>query len=349
MKEKNKVLSIKDLVVKFTLRGDVLTAIRGASLDLYEGESLAIVGESGSGKSVFTKSFMGLLDANGWIDSGSIIYQGNDLAKYTTEKEWLTIRGKKIAMVFQDPMTSLNPLKTVGKQVQEAIELHHKLNKPDAKVIATNLLRDVGIPDPETRYKQYPHEFSGGMRQRVVIAIAVACQPDILICDEPTTALDVTIQAQILDLLRELKDKFKLTTIYITHDLGVVANVADRIAVMYAGEIVEIGQSEEVFYNAQHPYTWALLSSLPQLGVKGESLFTIKGTPPNLFKEIKGDAFAPRNPQALKIDFVQRPPYFDVSPTHKVKSWLLDPRAPKVEPPASIKSLREKWGVEEIV
>lgn len=349
MKSKNIILSVKDLVVKFTLRGDILTAIRGASLDLYEGESLAIVGESGSGKSVFTKSFVGLLDANGWIDSGSIIYEGKDLAKNKTEREWIEVRGKKIAMIFQDPMTSLNPLKTIGKQVQEAIVLHHKLSKTEAKKVAITILKDVGIPDTENRYSQYPHEFSGGMRQRVVIAIAIGCQPDILICDEPTTALDVTIQAQILDLLRALQDKYKLTTIYITHDLGVVANVADRIAVMYAGDIVEIGESEEVFYNAQHPYTWALLSSLPQLGLKGEALFTIKGTPPNLFHEIKGDAFAPRNPMALKVDFVHRPPYFEVSPTHKAKTWLLDPRAPKVNPPESIKSLRSKWGVEENV
>lgn len=349
MKAKDKILSVKDLVIKFTLRGDELTAIRGASLDLYQGESLAIVGESGSGKSVFTKSFMGLLDANGRIDSGSIMFEGNDLAKYRTEKDWIKIRGKKIAMIFQDPMTSLNPLKTIGKQVQEAIEIHHKLKKAEAKKIAISMLRDVGIPDPERRYGQFPHEFSGGMRQRVVIAISIACQPDILICDEPTTALDVTIQAQILDLLKALKEKYKLTIIFITHDLGVVANVADRIAVMYAGDIVEIGLNEEVFYNAQHPYTWALLSSLPQLGVKGEALFSIKGTPPNLFQEIKGDAFAPRNPLALKVDFVHRPPYFEVSPTHRAKTWLLDPRAPKVNPPESIKSLRDKWGVEENV
>lgn len=347
MKDKNIILSVKDLEVKFTLRGDVLTAIRGASLDLYEGESLAIVGESGSGKSVFTKSFMGLLDGNGWIDKGSIMYEGNDLAKYKTEKDWISIRGRKIAMVFQDPMTSLNPLKTIGKQVQEAVELHQGLKRDEAKKLVIDILEDVGIPEAERRYKQYPHEFSGGMRQRVVIAVSVACNPDILICDEPTTALDVTIQAQILDLLRNLKDKYNLTTIYITHDLGVVANVADRIAVMYAGDIVEIGKSEEVFYNAQHPYTWALLSSLPQLGVKGEPLFSIKGTPPNLFHEIKGDAFAPRNPKALKIDFVHRPPYFELSPTHKAKTWLLDPRSPKVDPPESIKSLRAKWGVEE--
>lgn len=345
MEDKKVILSVKDLVIKFRLRGDVLTAIREASLDLYEGESLAIVGESGSGKSVFTKSFIGLLDANGWVDSGSIIFEGEDLAQFKTEKEWLKIRGKKIAMVFQDPMTSLNPLKTIGKQVQEAIELHQGIKGEEARKLTLKILEDVGIDDPERRYKQYPHEFSGGMRQRVVIAIAVACNPRILICDEPTTALDVTIQAQILELLKSLKEKYKLTTIYITHDLGVVANVADRIAVMYAGDIIEIGLCEEVFYNPQHPYTWALLSSLPQLGVKGQDLFTIKGTPPNLFYEIKGDAFAPRNPRALKIDFVKRPPYFQVSPTHKAKTWLLDPRAPKVEPPESVKALRQKLEV----
>lgn len=340
------ILSVKELVVKFKLRGKVLTAIRGASLDLYEGESLAIVGESGSGKSVFTKTFMGLLDANGWIDSGNIIYSGKDIAAFNKENDWVKIRGKQIAMVFQDPMTSLNPLKTIGKQVQEAVELHQGLIKEDAKKAVIEILNDVGIPNPEKRYRQYPHEFSGGMRQRVVIAIAVACKPKILICDEPTTALDVTIQAQILNLLKTLKRKYNLTTIYITHDLGVVANVSDRIAVMYAGDIVEIGTSEEVFYNPQHPYTWALLSSLPQLGVKGEPLHSIKGTPPNLFLEIEGDAFAPRNPKALKIDFVERPPYFTVSPTHKAKTWLLDPRSPKVEPPESIKILRQQWGVE---
>ena len=343
MEDKKIILSVKDLVIKFRLRGDVLTAIRGASLDIYEGESLTIVGESGSGKSVFTKSFMGLIDGNGWIDSGSIIFEGEEISKYKREKDWLKIRGKKIAMVFQDPMTSLNPLKTVGKQVQETVELHQGLKNEEARRKVIEILKDVGINEPERRYKQYPHEFSGGMRQRVVIAIAIACLPDILICDEPTTALDVTIQAQILNLLKKLKEKYQLTTVYITHDLGVVANVADRIAVMYAGDIIEIGQCEEVFYNAQHPYTWALLSSLPQLGVKGEPLFSIKGTPPNLFYEIKGDAFAPRNPKALKIDFIEKPPYFDVSSTHKAKTWLLDPRAPKVNPPESIKILRQQW------
>ena len=334
------VLSVKDLVVKFNLRGQVLTALRGITMDLYKGESLAIVGESGSGKSVFCKNFMGLLDNNGWIDNGTIEYGGMDLAKFKGEKDWIKIRGKRIAMVFQDPMTSLNPLKPVGKQIEEAFTLHNKVSKEEAKKRTLELLEDVGIAEPERRYKQYPHEFSGGMRQRVVIAIAMACVPEILICDEPTTALDVTIQAQILDLLRKLQDKYALTIIYITHDLGVVANVADRIAVMYAGDIVEIGSCEEVFYDPKHPYTWALLSSLPQLGVKGEDLYAIKGTPPNLFLPLRGDAFAARNPQALKIDFLHRPPYFEVSPTHKARTWLLDPRAPKIEPPAAIKNIR---------
>jgi len=334
-----KILEIQDLVIKFNLRGKTLTAIRGASLDLYKGESLAIVGESGSGKSVFTKSCMGLLDQNGWIDSGHILYNNFDLSEFKTEKEWLNIRGKKIAMVFQDPMTSLNPLKTIGKQVEEAVLLHRKLKKSEAKKIVLSILDDVGIPEPEVRYKQYPFEFSGGMRQRVVIAIAVACNPEILICDEPTTALDVTIQAQIMDLLKNLQEKYNLSIIYITHDLGVVAHVADRVAVMYAGDIVEIGLSDEIFFDPRHPYTWALLSSLPQLGVKGEDLYAIQGTPPNLFKEIKGDAFAPRNPNALEIDFVHRPPYFKITDTHKAKTWLLDPRAPKVPRPALIEKL----------
>jgi len=339
MQDRETVLSVKDLNVMFSLRGRTLHAIRDVSLDLYKGESLAIVGESGSGKSVFVKTFMGLLDANGWIDSGEILYKGHDLSKFNTEKQWLGVRGKEIAMVLQDPMTSLNPLKTIGAQILEAIELHQGLTGEAAHKEMISTLVDVGITEPERRAKQYPHEFSGGMRQRVVIAIAVACRPKILICDEPTTALDVTIQAQILRLIRSLKEKYELTTVYITHDLGVVANVADRIAVMYAGDIVEIGLCEEVFYEPKHPYTWALLSSLPQLGIKGEPLYSIHGTPPNLFNEVKGDAFAPRNPRALKIDFVKRPPYFDVSPTHKARTWLLDPRAPKIDPPEAVVKL----------
>lgn len=339
------ILEFKDVVIKFNLRGRQLTAIRGASLELYKGESLAIVGESGSGKSVMTKSCMGLLDGNGWVDSGEIHYKGKDIAKYKTEKEWLEIRGREIAMVFQDPMTSLNPLKTIGKQLQETIELHQKyLSKDDAKKATYELLTSVGIDEPERRYKQYPHEFSGGMRQRIVIAIAVACKPEILICDEPTTALDVTIQAQIIDLLENLQRIYDLTIIYITHDLGVVAHVADRVAVMYAGEIVEVGTEDEIFYEPIHPYTNALLGSLPQLGVKGENLSAIKGTPPNLFKEIIGDAFAPRNPKALKVDFLHAPPMVSVSPTHKVKTWLLDPRAPEIPVSDNVLRLKNEWG-----
>ena len=348
MKKNELILSVRDLNIKFNLRGKILHAIRGIDLDVYHGEVLAIVGESGSGKSVFTKSFMGLLDSNGSITSGTIDYFGADdhqpirLSELKKEKDWLKVRGHEIAMIMQDPMTSLNPLKTIGAQIMEAVALHQGLKGAAAKEKTLEYLRDVGISDPEKRFKQYPHEFSGGMRQRVVIAIAVACSPKILICDEPTTALDVTIQAQILQLLKEMRFKYDLTIVMITHDLGVVANIADRVAVMYAGDIVEIGTADEIYYDPRHPYTWALLSSMPQMGVKGEDLFNIVGTPPNLFAEIRGDAFAPRNPQALKIDFVKRPPYFEVTPTHKAKTWLLDPRAPKIEPPAAVKMLREE-------
>ena len=348
MEHNQLILSAKDVNIQFDLRGKVLHAIRGIDLDLYQGEVLAIVGESGSGKSVFTKSFMGLLDANGSITGGTIDYYGMAdgkplrLSDLKTEKDWLRVRGREIAMVMQDPMTSLNPLKTIGAQIMEAVTLHQGLKGAAAREKTLEYLRDVGISEPEKRFKQYPHEFSGGMRQRVVIAIAAACSPKILICDEPTTALDVTIQAQILQLLKKMQVKYDLTILLITHDLGVVANIADRVAVMYAGDIVEIGTADEIYYDPRHPYTWALLSSMPQMGVKGEDLFNIVGTPPNLFAEIRGDAFAPRNPQALKIDFVRRPPYFTVSPTHKAKTWLLDPRAPRVEPPAAVKMLREE-------
>ena len=339
--DRQPIISAKDVEITFSLRGKKLNAIRKCSLDLYDGETLAIVGESGSGKSVFTKTFVGMLDVNGKITGGSILYEGRDMTKFT-EKDWLGVRGKKIAMVMQDPMTSLNPLKKIGKQIQESIEHHQGLKGEAAKKAAIEMLAKVGIPDPERRYEQYPHEFSGGMRQRVVIAIAAACRPQVLICDEPTTALDVTIQAQILELLKEMRVKYNLTIILITHDLGVVAKVADYVDVMYAGKIVETGTIDEIFYDPRHPYTWALLSSMPQMGVKGEDLFNIQGTPPNLFTEIRGDAFAPRNPLALKIDFVKRPPYFDVSATHRAKTWLLDPRAPKIEPPAAVRMLQEE-------
>ena len=350
MKKNELILSVRDLNIKFNLRGKILHAIRGIDLDVYHGEVLAIVGESGSGKSVFTKSFMGLLDSNGSITSGTIDYFGADdhqpirLSALKKEKDWLKVRGHEIAMIMQDPMTSLNPLKTIGDQIMEAVELHQGLKGAAAKEKTLEYLRDVGIADPEVRFKQYPHEFSGGMRQRVVIAIAVACNPQILICDEPTTALDVTIQAQILQLIRDLQKELGMSVIYITHDLGVVANVADRVAVMYAGQIVEYGTVEEIFYDAWHPYTWALLQALPQLGTKGEALPSVDGTPPNLFNEIKGDAFAPRNKHALAIDFVAEPPFFQVSETHAAKTWYLDPRAPKIERPHSIQNLREKMG-----
>ena len=574
MEEKKVLLSVQDLVVKFKVRGRSLTAIRGISLDIYEGESIAIVGESGSGKSVFTKTFANMLDSNGYVDSGKIIFndpelsdtsvnvgkredvritsirtrldaysklengaetyramkaleaekkakasisdeedtafqeklsdlrfqraeafnykqtlasdekdkireaagkikdldkqieameaerkkavqakakiaasdtayneaynkkmsalkeqyhkeisqdislkqharnvnlakeiyltvgrydwfyqtrminkllraikdamrQGLDLdsdevrndvfgavtfrVKLTDEtetrlhgtcvldlanikysKDLTQIRGKKIATVFQDPMTSLNPIITIGQQITSIILKHQHCSEAEARMRALELMKKVGIPNAENRFDDYPFQYSGGMRQRIVIAIALSCQPKILICDEPTTALDVTIQAQILELIKAMQKKYDLTTIYITHDLGVVANVADRIAVMYAGDIIELGTCDEVFYDPRHPYTWALLSSLPQLGVKNEPLYSIQGTPPNLFHEVKGDAFAPRNPRALKIDFVERPPLFAVTPTHFARTWLMDPRAPKVEPPEHVRVLREK-------
>ncbi len=357
------ILSVRNLHVQFSLRGRNLHALRGIDLDVMEGESIAIVGESGSGKSVLNKNFIGLLDTNGSIPDGSIKYFGMgdkmrnnpaagtedgrnyiDLAKLKDQRDWLRIRGSEICMIPQDPMTSLNPLQTIGWQIREALELHRGMSGKMAKDETIRILEDVRIDDPYRRYNQYPHELSGGMRQRIVIAIAIACQPKILICDEPTTALDVTIQAQVLALLKELKDKYQLTIIFITHDLGVVANIADRVAVMYAGDIVEIGMVNEIFYDPKHPYTWALLCSLPQLGTRGEDLYSIKGTPPSLFKEIQGDAFAQRNPHALKIDHYERPPYFDVSPTHRARTWLLDPRAPRVEPPEVIQKLKKLGG-----
>ena len=336
------IVSVKNLEVQFSVRHKILTAIRNISLDIYKGETIAIVGESGSGKSVFTKTLTGMLEENGLVSGGEILYAGTDLAKFKTNEEWLHIRGKRIATIFQDPMTSLNPLRRIGSQIEEVIRIHRNMNKVEAKAEAIRLLKKVGIVNAEARYREYPFQYSGGMRQRVVIAIALACAPDILICDEPTTALDVTIQSQILNLIQELKEEFGFTVLFITHDLGVVAEVADRVAVMYAGQIVEYGTVNDIYYDPQHPYTWSLLSSLPQLGEKGETLYSIPGTPPSLFNEIKGDAFAPRNPYAMEIDFVKEPPMFKVSETHYAKTWLLDPRAPKVERPAIISQISER-------
>ena len=334
--DRQPIISAKDVEITFSLRGKKLNAIRKCSLDLYDGETLAIVGESGSGKSVFTKTFVGMLDVNGKITGGSILYEGRDMTKFT-EKDWLGVRGKKIAMVMQDPMTSLNPLKKIGKQIQESIEHHQGLKGEAAKKAAIEMLAKVGIPDPERRYEQYPHEFSGGMRQRVVIAIAAACRPQILICDEPTTALDVTIQAKILELIRSIQKERGISVIYITHDLGVVAKVADYVDVMYAGKIVETGTIDEIFYDPRHPYTWGLLSAMPDLDTADERLYTIPGSPPNLLHEKAGDAFAPRNKYALKIDDEIDPPMFKISDTHFAATWLLDPRAPKVEMPPELK------------
>lgn len=575
MEDRKVLLSIKDLRVRFRVRGRKLTAIRGVSLDIYEDESIAIVGESGSGKSVFTKTFAGMLDSNGYIDKGKIIFNDEELAdtrvsltgsarraiastrhqldkaaKYelgtelylkmealkkeiaeksspdaaeekkqedaiaelgmkrtdafnlkqtldpkadkaqieklareiremdkqiaamtkeiaarsvqaakavredaaymaqynekmsklraeyekaiqgeiseetqrrnevlakevylsvgrygyakrmklvkalvkalseamrtgknlndeevcnevfdevafrvkfldeTAEqlhgvcvlnlanvkyaKDWGQIRGRKIATVFQDPMTSLNPIITIGKQITSIIMKHQKCSEVEARAKALELMHKVGIPNAEKRFDDYPFQYSGGMRQRIVIAIALSCQPKILICDEPTTALDVTIQAQILKLIKDLQKEFHYTIVFITHDLGVVANIADRVAVLYAGQIVELGNVEEVFYDPRHPYTWALLSSLPQLAQRNTTLYSITGTPPSLYNSIVGDAFAPRNPYCMKIDTLEEPPMFQVSETHFAKTWLLDSRAPKVEKPEIIQNIHEK-------
>ena len=575
MEDRKVLLSVKDLIVKFHVRGRVLTAIRGVSLDIYENESIAIVGESGSGKSVFTKTFAGMLDSNGFIDNGKIIFSDEELSdtvvklndnakkviaenkkkldeysrlefgadtykailelesekrrradlskeeaeayekellelkhertntfnlkqtydpskekdkikeagkkiseldtkirafekeheqkvkeranslahdtaynqefdkkmaelkakhakevseaisaetearneilakevylsvgrfgfrkrmkqnnalldalkeamklgvdlsdeeqrnavfdkvtfrvKYLDEnserlhgicilnlanirdgRDWSQIRGTKIATVFQDPMTSLNPIITIGKQITSVIMKHQDCTENEARLRALDLMDKVGIPNPEARFDDYPFQYSGGMRQRIVIAIALSCQPKILICDEPTTALDVTIQAQILKLLKVLQKEFNYTIVFITHDLGVVANIADRVAVLYAGQIVEVGTVEEVFYDPRHPYTWALLSSLPQLAERNTTLYSITGTPPSLYNSIVGDAFAPRNPYCMKIDTLEEPPMFKVTDTHYAKTWLLHPDAPKVEKPEGIQNIHEK-------
>ena len=265
-----------------------------------------------------------------------------NLANVKYARDWQQIRGRRIATVFQDPMTSLNPIVTIGKQITSVIMRHQGCSETEARRRAIELMHKVGIPNAQARFDDYPFQYSGGMRQRIVIAIALSCQPKILICDEPTTALDVTIQAQILQLIKDLQKEFGFTTVVITHDLGVVANVADRVAVLYAGQMVEIGTAEEVFYDPRHPYTWALLSSLPQLAQRNTQLYSITGTPPSLYNSITGDAFAPRNPYCLKIDTLEEPPMFKVTDTHYAKTWLLDPRSPKVEKPEGIRDIHGK-------
>ena len=275
-----------------------------------------------------------------------------NLAKIKYTKDWQQIRGGKIATVFQDPMTSLNPIITIGKQISSIIIKHQHCSEVEARARAIHLMKLVGIPNAESRYDDYPFQYSGGMRQRIVIAIALSCQPKILICDEPTTALDVTIQAQILQLIKDLQKEFNYTIVFITHDLGVVANIADRVAVLYAGQIVELGSVNEVFHDPRHPYTWALLSSLPQLAQRNTTLYSISGTPPSLYNKIVGDPFAPRNPYCLKIDTLKDPPMFRITDTHFAKTWLLDPRAPKTEKPELITDIHDKlvkaFNIEEI-
>ena len=382
---KDTVLQVENLTVSFRTAEGKLQAVRDISFELQKGQTLAIVGESGSGKSVTSKAILGILAGNAIIEGGRICYGGRDLLK-ATEAQMCRIRGDDIAMIFQDPLSSLDPIVKIGKQLTEAMLIKSRenrrrakkelrqlrrqlaktgegeksallqamadarqragqvLTKAQAKQKALKLMEEVGIPEPKRRFDQYPFEFSGGMRQRIVIAIALAAQPEVLICDEPTTALDMTIQAQILELIQKLKQQRQLSVIFITHDLGVVANMADQIAVMYAGKIVEQGTAEEIFYDPRHPYTWALLSAMPDLTTKGK-LSAIPGTPPNMLHPPTGDAFAPRNAYAMQIDFEQQPPAFSVSDTHWAATWLLHPDAPKVALPELLQArIQERKG-----
>lgn len=344
--ERKKILSIKDLSISFTTSAGVVNVIRGVNMSLYQGETLAIVGESGSGKSVTVKAIMGILSNNGKINSGSIEFTyhrdgqevNQELLRLSKTEMRKHINGKRIAMVFQDPMTSLNPTMTIGAQIMEGMRYHYHTPKKDAYEKAIKLLELVGITDPEKRMKNYPHQLSGGMRQRVVIAIALACDPELLICDEPTTALDVTIQAKILELIKDIQKKTGISVIYITHDLGVVAKVADYVEVMYAGKVIERGTTDEIFYDPRHPYTWGLLSAMPDLNSSEDKLYTIPGSPPNLLHCVEGDAFAPRNIYALNVDFKKEPPMFRITDTHYAATWLLHEQAPKVEMPVELKN-----------
>lgn len=345
----NRVLTIRDLHISFKTSSGQLQAIRGIDFDLFKNETIALVGESGSGKSVTMKAIMGIMDKNATVNKGVIQfkdYQDHEKKYNITQMSNTQIRkhlsGKKIAMIFQDPMTSLDPTMKIGKQVLETILYHQKMSKKEAKEKVIKLLTDVGLNNPDLVYKQYPNQLSGGMRQRVVIAIALASDPQVLICDEPTTALDVTVQAKILELIKSLQVEKELSVIYITHDLGVVAKVADYVAVMYAGRIIEKGSIEEVFYDPRHPYTWGLLSSMPDLNTQSGELHPIPGTPVNLMQDIQGDPFAPRNPYALNIDYKEFPPQFNVGGKHRVSSWLFDPRAPQVEMPENLKNRIER-------
>ena len=355
MEEKKTILDVKHLRVDFTTDQGTVQAVRDVSFSVKEGEILGIVGESGSGKSVTMYSVMGLLAQNGSINEGEIVFNGESIARKdfpdnrSYEKKMREIRGNTMAMIFQDPMTFLNPVLTIGKQIRETLLNHNpKMTKKEANERAIELMRQVGIPAPEKRINQYPFEFSGGMRQRIVIAIALANKPKLIIADEPTTALDVTIQARILQLILNLQKKLGIAVIFITHNLGVVAKIADYVNVMYAGKVVETGKAEDIFFDPRHPYTWGLLSSMPDLtGDKKERLYTIPGNPPNLANEVKGDAFAVRNPYALNIDFEEEPPMFAINEHHQAATWLLHPDAPKVEMPQTLKKRIEQLRREE--
>ena len=326
------LLEVRDLRTSFYTHLGEIQAVRGASFSLEEGKVLGIVGESGSGKSVSALSIMGLIDIPGKVKEGSSIqFQGRELTELS-EKEMSSLRGNEISMIFQDPMTSLNPLYTIENQMVEVIRRHQKLNKKEARAHAVEMLKLVGIPEPERRIKSYPHEFSGGMRQRVMIATALSCDPKLLIADEPTTALDVTIQAQILELMKSLKDRINTSIILITHDLGVIAEVCDTIVVMYGGTIMEVGTEEDIFYRPKNPYTVGLHQSIPKMNAEEkERLIPIEGSPPDLLHPPKGCPFASRCPHTMQICLDERPPVFQITGTHSSACWLMHDDAPEVE------------------
>ncbi|MFD2209495.1 ABC transporter ATP-binding protein [Virgibacillus halophilus] len=326
------ILQLKNLSVSFDTQDGEVEAVRDVNLSLQKGEILALVGESGCGKTVLTQSVLKLLPKTSRIKNGQIIVDGEDITN-AKEKRMRNLRGSVMSMVFQDPMTTLNPTIPIGKQITEAVLKHHKVSKEEAKRRAVEMLSLVGIDDPVYRFSLQPHFFSGGMRQRCVLAIALASNPDILFADEPTTALDVTVQAKIIDLLLDIRDKTEISIVFISHDLGVVARIADRVAVMYAGKIVEIGTAEEIFYDPRHPYTWGLLAALPSHTKEGDTLRSIQGMPPVMLNPPPGDAFAVRNDYALAIDYEEMPPMFPITATHYAATWLLDERAPQVKPP----------------
>lgn len=344
------VLEVKDLDITFKMSDRKIHSIRGVNLTLRQNEILAIVGESGSGKSISAKTIMGILPDNAVINGGSVILHGEDGDIDLLNKDIIwrqtIINGSRIAMVFQDPMTSLNPVMKIGDHFATVIRSHEKITKKEAWYRGIELLREVGITDPERTLSQYPHQLSGGMKQRIVIALALSCNPDILICDEPTTALDVTIQDRILKLIQTIQKARGLSIIFISHNLGVVSRIADYISVMYAGKVVESGTVFDVLYEPRHPYTWGLLCAVPDPDEKGGSLYTIPGAPPDLSVEPEGDPFAPRNKYALEVDFKAEPPMFKISDSHYAATWLADERAPQVEMPDVLKARIEKMKLE---